>query len=67
MLEEKEDNKSNTPEWVIEGANEILKLLNYDLDKDIHEQFIQRHNLPRKEKKTEKLPMGRPRKDLPRE
>jgi len=67
MLEEKEDNELKTPEWVIEGANEILKLLNYDLDKDIHEQFIQRHNLPRKEKKTEKLPMGRPRKDLPRE
>lgn len=55
-----------TPEWVVDGAMEILKRLNYDINGDVHQQFLDRHNLQRKDL-IKKETRGRPKKNLPDE
>lgn len=65
MLDEQEHiDEKITPQWIIDGAMDILKRLNYDIEGDVHQQFLDRHNLKRKEKKETR---GRPKKDLPKE
>ena len=37
------DKYPNMPEWTYKGAEEMLQAMGYDLNRDIHEQFIERH------------------------
>lgn len=64
MLKDKKNIRENTPEWMIEGSREMLRRMNYDVDKNIHEQFIERYGesmdaIPVKKRR------GRPKKSLP--
>jgi len=61
----KRDNYPNMPDWTYYGAEEMLKAMGYDTNKDVHQQFIERHgekisSIPNKRKR------GRPfKKNLP--
>lgn len=58
---------SDDKEWILEGAMNILKAMNYDTSREIHRQFIERINsqygtvLEYREKKVKKK-KGRPPK-----
>lgn len=58
------DVKYSNEHWVKMGARNILKNLNYDLDKNIHEQFMERHKEKINSTPTRKK-RGRPKKNLP--
>jgi hypothetical protein len=32
-----------TPEYILRGAKELLELMNYDITKEIHPQFVERY------------------------
>lgn len=55
-------------QWIMKGAIDLLKLLNYDVNGDVHEQFVQRiaskygEVLTYKEKKGRRGKKGRPKK-----
>ena len=56
----KRDNYPNMPDWTYYGAEEMLKAMGYDLNRDIHEQFIERYGEKISSTPTKKIKRGRP-------
>lgn len=54
-------NKETTVDYIVKGAMEILKGLGYNLERNINEQFLERHK--DKLANAQKIKKGRPRKN----
>lgn len=61
MLKNKNHIRENTPEWMIEGSREMLRRMNYDVEKNIHEQFIERF-----EESMNSIPQNKPKRGRPK-